>query len=69
MRPLRGGATLLPYVGRSGLVIMLVGLLETENIRSFGRMCGLVVCSFESDLVDYLICQSMRESWCLIGVS
>jgi len=58
----------LPCVGRSGLAIMLVALLETANIRSFGRICGLVDCPLEIDLVDYLNCQCLRGSQCLICV-
>jgi len=64
-----GGVTLLPCVGKSGLEIMLVDLLETGNIPFFGQISGLVVCRLESGLVDYLICRGLRGSPCLICVN
>jgi len=64
-----GGITLLPCVWRSGLEIMLVDLLETENMPFFGQISGLVVCRLEPGLADYLICRGLRGSPCLICVN
>jgi hypothetical protein len=60
---LRGDVILLPCVGRVGLVIMLVVLLETVNVHSFDRMCGSVVCHLESGLADYLTCRCLTDIW------
>jgi hypothetical protein len=68
-RHLYGGLMSMPCVGKSGVAIMLVTLLETGSIRFFGRMFGLVGCHLESGSAGYMTCWCLRGNMCLICVS
>lgn len=68
-RPLYSGVISMPCVGRNGLAITLVALLETGSIPFLGQMFGLVGCRLESDSAGYMTCRCLRGSLCLICVS
>jgi len=51
-----GGAPLLPCVRSLGFVTMPRGWWGMRNIFIFGRICGLVGCPLDIDLVDCMSC-------------